>query len=119
MTSIEYCLDKARAIPYTKGQSRHYACLVDRKGRVVAESANSYTLTHTKQFHYAKRAGRPEAIYLHSEISCILKDRNRKGVKLFVVRIDSKGKACYSAPCEVCSLALKEYTNIKSIEYSI
>lgn len=117
--NIQYCIDMAAKQPYVKGQSRHYACLVNKKGQVVAESANSYTLTHTKQFHYAKRAGRPEAIYLHSEISCILKDRNRKGVKLFVVRIDSKGKAYYSAPCEVCSLALKEYTNIKSVEYSI
>lgn len=105
--------------PYVKGQSRHYACLVNKKGKIVAESANSYSCSHTKQFHYAKKVGRPEAIFLHSELACLLKDRKRQGVKLFVARVDSKNRPCYSAPCEICAMALKDYSNVKSIEFSL
>lgn len=117
--NIQYCLDKAREVPYIKGQSRHFACLVDKKGRIVSQSSNSYTLTHTKQWRYAVKAGRPEATFLHAELACLLKDRQRKGVKLFVARVDSRGNACYSAPCEICALSLKDFSNVKSVEYSI
>lgn len=93
--------------------------LVNKKGQIIAESANSYTCSHTQQYHYAKKVGRPEAVYLHAEMACLLKDKARKGVKLFVARVDSKGASVYSAPCEICSLALKDYSNVKSVEFSV
>ena len=117
--NIQYCIDMAAKQPYMKGQSRHYACLVNKKGQIIAESANSYSVSHTKQFHYAKKVGRPEAIFLHSEMACLLKDRKRQGVKLFVARVDSKNRPCYSAPCEICVRALQDYSNVKSIEFSL
>ena len=116
--SLNYCIKKASELPCKKRHSRHYAVLVNKKGHIVAESANSYSCTHTKQFYYAKRAGRPEAISLHAELACLLKDRNKKGVKLYVARVNSVGNPCYSAPCEICQLAISEHSNIKSVEYT-
>lgn len=116
---LKYCLEMATKQPYKRKQSRHYACLVNKKGQIVAESANSYSCTHTQQYHYAKRVGRPEAVYLHAEMACLLKDKLRQGVKLYIARVDSKGDSVYSAPCEICALALKDFSNVKSVEYSI
>lgn len=118
MSGLEYALKKARELPYVKKQSRHYACIVDKKGRIIAESANSYDCSHTTQYRYAKKAGRPEAVYLHAEMACLLKDRYRRGVKMFVARVNKAGKPAYSAPCEICSLAIKDFSNIKSVEYT-
>lgn len=116
--SIDYCLQRARELPYIRKQSRHYACLVDKKGRIVVESANSYSCSHTTQYRYAKKAGRPEAVYLHAEMACLLKDRYKRGVKMFVVRVDKAGEPVYSAPCEICSLAIEDFSNVKSVEYT-
>lgn len=93
--------------------------MLDKRGNIVAESANSYSCTHTQQYKYAKKAGRPEAVYLHSELACLLKDKNKRGVKLIVVRVGAEGQPLYSAPCDICALALKDYSNVKSVEFSV
>lgn len=57
--------------------------------------------------------------YLHSEVGALIKDRNRQGVKIITARVDSKGVPCIAAPCLSCALAIKEFTNIKSVEYTV
>lgn len=117
--SLQYCIEQARKLEYTRKQSRHYACITDKRGRIIVESANDYRCSHTQQFKWAKKAGRPEAIFLHSEMACLLKDKRKQGVKMFVARVDSAGNPCYSAPCEICALAIASYSNIKSVEFSV
>lgn len=119
MSNLQYCLDKARQLEYSKKKSRHYCVIVNKRGRIVSESSNDYGCTHPQQHMWAKRAGRPEAIYLHSELACLLKDRKRQGVKMFVARVNASGEACYSAPCEICSLAIASYSNIKFVEFTV
>jgi hypothetical protein len=119
MMDIQYCLEKAKTIPFVKGQKRLWTIILDKRNRLVSESGNSYSQTHTQMFHYARRTGTPNKCYLHSEIAALLKDRNRKGCKIITGRVDSMGKACLAAPCLACQLAIKEFTNIKSVEYSL
>lgn len=119
MTSIDYCLDKARAILYRKHRSRHYAVVLDKRGKVVGEGANQYK-THPLAAKAGKAVGLPAKECVHAELSALLSDRYRKGVKLVVCRVDSRGRSAYSEPCQVCKYVIKEYfPNIKSIEYSI
>lgn len=117
--SIEYAINKAKESVFIRGQKRMYAVIYDKKNRLVCEAANSYVQTHPKAFYYGKKTGNPAKCYLHCELAVLLKDKNRRGVKIVIARVDSKGVPCLAAPCPACALALKEYSNIKSIEYTI
>lgn len=117
--NIQYCRNKALEIPFIKGQKRLWTVIVDKRGRLVSESSNSYSQTHTQMFHYSRRTGTPMKCYLHSEIAALLKDRKRKGCKIITARVDSLGNACLAAPCLACQLAIKEFTNIKSVEFTV
>lgn len=119
MSSLEYALQKARELPYSRGFQRHYSVVLDRRGRVVSESANSYVKTSPRSFKAASKVGRPEACYLHSEQRALYLDKRRKGVKLVVVRVNAEGQAVYSEPCEICKEVLKDFPNIKSVEFSV
>lgn len=118
--NIQYCLKKASETPYLRRQSRHYTVVLDKKGKVVGEARNEYTKTHTLMGVAGKAVGLPDKTCIHSELGALLKDRYKKGVKLIVVRVDSKNKPAYSEPCECCKHIIKEYfPNIKSIEFSV
>lgn len=119
MSSLQYCINRARELPYIRHQKRLFAAILDKKNRVVAQSANSYTKTNTKQKMYGKRAGNEHLCFLHAEIAAILKDKDKRGVKLIVARVDSKGNPCLAKPCPACTLAIKEHTNLKSVEFSV
>lgn len=116
---IDYAIKRASELPYERHKKRLFAVILDKKNRIVSESSNRYDKTHTTQFHYGKRTGNPHACYLHAEIAALLKDKNRRGVKMIVARVDSKGKPCLAAPCVACQLALKEASYIKTIEYTL
>lgn len=112
---LDYCVAMANKTPYKRGYSRHYSVVVDRKGRVVGEAANSYTKTHTLMAKTSKKIGLCKE-FCHAEMLAILRARG-KGYKIYISRIDAKGNPCYSAPCPVCSILIKE-AGIKSIEFT-
>lgn len=116
--SIDFCIQKAKEIPYRKGQKRHFAAVLDKRGRVVSCGHNSYVKTSPKAFKAAKRVGREHACYLHAEIRALYLDKHRKGVKLVVARVGANGEPMYSEPCCICKEALKDFPNIKSVEYT-
>jgi hypothetical protein len=116
---IDYALSKCRELPYVRGQYRHYALVLDKRNRVVSESANSYIQTHPRAFKAASKVGRPLAVYLHAEQRALYLDKKRKGVKLIVVRVGAIGQAMCSEPCEICREVLKDFPNIKTIEFSV
>lgn len=117
--SIQYCLEKARELPYIKGQSRHYSIILDKRGRIVSEAANSYTKTSPRMAKAANKAGLPDKQCLHSEALALFRDKQRKGVKLIVARVSADGKSMYSAPCPVCAILIQEHSNILSVEFSV
>lgn len=118
MSTLDYCIQKAREIPYVKGEQRHYSLVLDKRGKILAESANSYVKTHPMMHRHSKRLGMFKD-FIHSEVNALIKDKTRKGVKLIVVRVNAKGEPCNSEPCCVCKEIIKNFKNIKSVEYSV
>lgn len=95
------------------------ATVYDRKGRVLAVGKNSYVKTHPKQYELAKRAGEPKKVYLHAEISAIIKAQKQgKPFKIKIERFSKDGNLLSSEPCPICKLAIKE-AGISFVEYSI
>lgn len=117
--NIDYAISKASKIPFKKGEKRLWTVIVDKRGNIVCEAGNSYSKTHTQMFHYSRRTGNPQKCYLHSEVAALLKDKYKKGCKIITARVDSLGNACLAAPCLACQLAIKEFSNIQSVEYTI
>lgn len=118
MSSIDYAIEMARKQPYTKNQQRHYSIILDKRGRMVSQGANSYVVTHPLMHKHSKKLGLCKD-FIHSEVNALIKDKSRKGVKLIVVRIDSKGSPCNSEPCCVCKAVIETFSNIKTIEYTV
>lgn len=118
--NIQYCIDKCIESPYIKNQSRHYAIVLDKRGKVVGEGRNDYNKTHTLPFKVGKKMGLSERVCLHAEQQALIRDRHRKGVKLIVVRVGAKNTPLYSAPCKLCAAIIKQhFPNIKTIEFSV
>lgn len=115
---LELAIQKAGELPKVRNQQRHYSIVTDKRGRIVSEAANSYVKTSPVMKRSGCKVGKPEAIYLHSEVLALSRDKHRKGVKLYVARVGADGKPLYSAPCCICAEYLKEYPNIKSVEFS-
>lgn len=92
------------------------ALAYDKRGKLLSVGKNSYEKTHPLQGYYGKRAGNPLAIYLHAELSALLKAR---GVvhKLVVMRYNKHGKPVIAKPCPSCQLAIKEF-GVKYVEHT-
>lgn len=92
------------------------ALAYDSKGRLLSVGRNSYTKTHPIQALYARRTGRPNAIYLHAEIAALIKAK-APVYKLVVLRYGANGVPLLAAPCKACALALQEY-GVKEIGHT-
>lgn len=101
-----------------KNYQRIYAVCLDHKGRVLSESPNLYHKSHPYQYECACEVDREEAIYLHAEISAIIRNKhNRRIHKIVVARIGNSGRTLLAKPCGICSIAISEY-GIEEIEYT-
>lgn len=119
MSNLDYALMKARQIPYTKGQNRHYSILLDKRGRVVSEGQNHYNKTSPRMKRAGEAVGLPDKTCIHSEALAIFRDKKGQGRKLIVVRIGADGRPLYSAPCPLCCYLIKEHGGIQSVEFSV
>lgn len=88
----------------------------DKRGRLLSIGRNSYIKTHSLQAKFAKKAGRPQAIYLHAELVALLKSRQQVH-KLVVVRYNKDGSPGNAKPCEICQLAIEAF-NVKHVEHT-
>lgn len=118
MNVLELAIKKAGEIAYIRGRQRHFAFVVDKANRIVGKGSNSYVTTHPLMLKAAKRVGLEDKCYIHAELAALISDKHRKGIKLVVARVNSKGDPVNSEPCIVCKELLRSFPNIKSIEYS-
>ena len=114
---LEEAVMKARKIPYVKGNKRVYAIITDKRGRIVAESANSYVQTHPMQKRLGVASGKPLAEFLHAEMAAIIRSKGR-GHSLYVARVDSKGKPRMAKPCVICQKAIELHENLRDIYWT-
>ncbi len=88
------------------------------KGRVVAKGVNQDTKTHPLQARLAELVGLDEKIYLHAEVSALIKCRSDADT-IVVARIGghSGDELRNAKPCKICELALQQ-AGIKHIYYT-
>jgi tRNA(Arg) A34 adenosine deaminase TadA len=95
------------------------ATLYDKHGDILTQAENNYNKTHPVQAHFANKTGEYKRIYLHAEISALIK--LRKGqipYKIVIQRIKKDGTTGLAKPCPVCMAAIKHW-NISNIEYTL
>ena len=92
------------------------ALAYDKRGRLLSIGKNSYVHTHPLQAFFAKKAGRPQAIYIHAELSALIKAR-KPVYKLVVMRFANDGSPRNAQPCAACQAAIK-YFGVKKVEHT-
>lgn len=94
------------------------AIITDKRGRVLSIGQNSYVKTHPLQAHYARRAGLEHKVFLHAEMSAIVKCRDlSKAHKISIFRYNKKGEPMNAKPCPICQDAIAK-AGIFNIEFT-
>ena len=90
------------------GKQRIYALITDKRGRIIAHAGNSYVKSHPTQSKLAKDVELDECIYLHAEIACLIKVKQKlpKHSQIYIARVGSNGEPILAAPCPICQHAL-------------
>ena len=86
------------------------------KNKPITQSVNQDKKSHPLQARLASMVGLDEKIYLHAEISALVKCREECDT-IVVARINSENKLRNARPCPICQLALDE-AGIKKICYT-
>ena len=95
------------------------AIIYDKRGHVLSIGQNSYIKTHPYQKKIANRVGYPDKIYLHAEISAIIRCKDlKKAHSIFISRYNENGDPMNAKPCIVCQEAIK-LAGIKNIRYTV
>lgn len=92
------------------------ALAYDKRGKLLAVGRNSYIKTHRLQAYYAKKSGRPAAIFLHAELAALLKARQPVH-RLVVMRYNKDGTTANAKPCAACQLAIKDF-GVKHVQHT-
>lgn len=92
------------------------ALAYDKRGRLLSVGHNSYIKTHRLQAKYSKRAGKPDAIYIHAELDALIKARGEV-YRLRIIRYTKDGKPACAKPCAACRLALEDW-GVKIVEHT-
>jgi len=93
------------------------ATVFDRRGRVLSSGTNFPKKTHPVQAAHALRAGLPDKLFLHAEISALVKIRNGIPFKIKIERYGKDGRPLLAKPCPICQLAIME-AGIKHVEHT-
>lgn len=92
--------------------------MYDKRGRLLSSGTNFPKKTHPEQARRAAQMGQDYKVFLHAEISALVKIRDGIPYKITVERYGKRGQPLNARPCPICELAIKE-AGIKRIEYTI
>jgi deoxycytidylate deaminase len=92
------------------------AATLDKRGRIISIGENSLTKTHPLMYHYSTKSKTYNKIYLHAELSAMVKSYSYAH-SIIVIRINREGEFAMARPCPICMMAIKE-AKIKKIWYS-
>lgn len=94
------------------------AVIFDKKGNVLSIGENNYLKTHPYMGKLAEKLKMPQKIYLHAEVSAILKCHDlSKAHRILITRLSPGGNLLLAAPCKICQTAIHA-AGIKIIEHS-
>jgi len=116
--SIEYAIEKAKELPWCKGEQRFYCMILDKRGKVLSTGYNSYTKTSPKMLMYAMELGNTDKVFWHSECNALSKlPKESKPYKIIIARITPGGNVGLAQPCPICMNAIKK-SGIQIIEHT-
>jgi len=107
-----------QAVKNKKMQDKfNHASIICNKGRILAIGTNNQYKTHPKSWQME-----PEWPYIHSEISSIIKLKNKSGIDLskcdlYNIRIGNGGNVLLSRPCLNCQKLIIA-ANFKKVYYT-
>lgn len=118
-------IQKAMRIAENSDYSIRIGCVVtNKRGRIISQGFNQLK-SHPKQARYAKLHGKCEKIFLHAEISALVRCREEPHT-IYVGRIMKNGLPGMCKPCPICEAAIREagvkymiYTDASGQEISI
>jgi deoxycytidylate deaminase len=125
-------LNQVVAVAISSDAPKKMGAILLRKRKILSAATNSYVKTSPVQYWAAQNVskvwgkGYASKIYLHSEISAIVKNKTNIDADTIVVcRVGGHGskdgntyELRMSFPCPICYAFIKEKTNIKYIHYS-
>lgn len=118
LSLLNYAIENARRLTHEPNRTRVYAVVVDKKDKILSEGYNNYKKTHPRQAYFAKLVNLPYKVFLHAEISALVKTKVGKPHKMYIARVNSLGQPLPAAPCPICCMALKD-SDIISIEHTV
>ena len=93
------------------------AIALDNKGNIISKGCNSFVKTHPVQKKIAESVGKPYKIYLHAEVSALVKAHSQVDT-LIIARIrQSDNSIAIAKPCPVCSEAIRR-AKVKRVFYT-
>ena len=119
-------LKQAIAVAMASDAPKKMGAILLKRNKIIAAATNSYEKTHPVQQFAAQNAARvwgdpslARKQYLHSEISVCIKAREDADT-IVVCRVGGHGKKsiAYAKPCPLCSLYLRQYSDVKHVHYS-
>ena len=118
MMSYRPIMDLAVDIARSSPSRKRVGAILLNKGKIVSTGVNQETKSHPLQAKFAKMVGLDEKIYLHAEMSALVKSRSDCDT-IVVARLGghSGEELRNSRPCAICSLALKQ-AGVKHVHYS-
>ena len=100
--------------------SKRYTILAkayDKRGKLLSVGVNSYKKTSPIMKYFAEKVGLPYKIYLHSEVACLLRAKDKVVYRLTIERYTEAGNPANAEPCIICKEAIKAW-GVKVIEYT-
>ena len=119
ITGMENFMSLAIEVARTSPSRKPVGAVLMRKNRVIATATNHDCKSHPVQAKWAERVGLREKIYLHAEISAMIKAREQAD-KIIVVRLGghSGDELRQARPCRICEAYIRQTSNIKHVYYS-
>jgi len=111
-------MDLAIKVAESSKSRKRVGALLIHKNKVITQAVNQDTKSHPLQAKLADMVGLSEKIYLHAEISALVKCRSEADT-IVVARLGghSGNELRNAKPCPICSLAL-EQAGIEHIYYT-
>ncbi len=93
------------------------AIITNKRNKVLSIGWNSYSKSHPKQLRWAKKNHNSHRIFLHAEISAIIRCKDGIPYHIYVARVNRKGEARLAKPCKICKMAIMD-VGIKKVVYT-
>ena len=112
-------MDLAIKVAESSKSKKKVGALLIHKNKVITQGVNQDTKSHPLQARLAEAVGLGEKIYLHAEISALVKCKSEVDT-IVVARLGghSGDEIRNAKPCKICELAIRE-AGIKNVYYTM